>query len=446
VPDWDLAYALTEGREVINPRPLDFANIFRLQAPYSIGFISYSEGCNDDLNKLLWSSLAWDPERPIIEILRQYSGYFISDRLRDNFAQGILNLEQNWRGPLLANGNVETTLEQFQDMESSATPAELENWRFQMGLYRAYYDAFARRRLASETGAEEQAREVLGEIQRTGVRPNPLDVGGRKVEPTSEVDPLFLLNRAEQCLNGPLTNPPAQELRTRILQLGEALFQSIHMQLAVELYQGEAVVRATNLDTLDAPLNNAPWLRRQFAEIRQLPSYDAQYRAIAAILHRTDPGPGGFYDNLGDPSRQPHLVRGFGEKQDPEFRHSSCVGHGYPEGLEVPVPIAWWSWAGSMFDAPLEMHYDQLDGRATYKIRVVYNGGPRYKIRLDCNDKYPVHPLIDQPWPPKPLEFDIPREATQSGSLTLSWHRELGLGGNGRGCQVAEVWLMKKKN
>ncbi|HYA22867.1 MAG TPA: hypothetical protein VEF05_01825, partial [Terriglobales bacterium] len=42
VPDWDVAYALTEGREVINPRPHGEANIFRLQAPHSIGFITYS--------------------------------------------------------------------------------------------------------------------------------------------------------------------------------------------------------------------------------------------------------------------------------------------------------------------------------------------------------------------------------------------------------------------
>jgi hypothetical protein len=35
-------------------------------------------------------------------------------------------------------------------------------------------------------------------------------------------------------------------------------------------------------------------------------------------------------------------------------------------------------------------------------------------------------------------------EATQTGELTLTWHGEPGRGGNGRGCQVAEVWLTKK--
>lgn len=443
VPDWDLAYALTEGREVINPRPAEYASIFRLQAPASEGFISYSEGCNDDVNKFIWSSLAWDPDRPVLEVLREYSRYFISGRLRDDFAQGVLSLEQNWRGPLLSNENVETTLNQFEDMESGATPAELENWRFQMGLYRAYYDAFVRRRLIAETAAEERALEKLGEIRQVGVRPNPLDVGGHNIQPTSEASLTALLDEAEHRLHEPLRNPPARNLRTRILDLGEALFQSIHMQLAVERYQAEAVTRGANLDTLEAPLNNAPWLRQQFAGIRKLPSYDKQYEAIEQMLSRTDPGPGGFYDNLGDLARQLHLAPGLGAKIDPEFRHTPLMGRGYPEWGRAPIPAAWKCWAESLFDAPLEMQYQGLDPDRQYKIRVVYSGDrPNVKIRLDANGSLPVHPLIEKPWPPKPLEFDIPQAATHGGTLTLSWHRELGLGGNGRGCQVAEVWLI----
>jgi hypothetical protein len=44
-------------------------------------------------------------------------------------------------------------------------------------------------------------------------------------------------------------------------------------------------------------------------------------------------------------------------------------------------------------------------------------------------------------WPPAPQEFAIPKAATSEGALKLSWTREAGLGGNGTGCQVAEVWL-----
>ena len=96
-------------------------------------------------------------------------------------------------------------------------------------------------------------------------------------------------------------------------------------------------------------------------------------------------------------------------------------------------------------DAPLQMHYEGLDRDAQYKIRVVYAGdSPRVKIRLVANDSIEIHPLIDKPTPVKPLEFDIPKQATATGDLRLTWSHEPGLGGNGRGTQVSEVWLIRK--
>ena len=103
VPDWDVAHALTSSREPINPRPLDQAVIFRKLMKYGSDFITYSEGCNDDVNKVVWSGLGWDPETPVMEILRQYSRYFIGDSYTESFAQGLLALERNWRGPLASN-------------------------------------------------------------------------------------------------------------------------------------------------------------------------------------------------------------------------------------------------------------------------------------------------------------------------------------------------------
>jgi len=80
VPNWDLAFASTEGREPINPRPTEYATIFRAMQPETIGFITYSEGCNDDVNKIVWTALGWDPDMDVVEILRQYGRYFVGDR------------------------------------------------------------------------------------------------------------------------------------------------------------------------------------------------------------------------------------------------------------------------------------------------------------------------------------------------------------------------------
>ena len=91
------------------------------------------------------------------------------------------------------------------------------------------------------------------------------------------------------------------------------------------------------------------------------------------------------------------------------------------------------------------MRYTQLDPTAHYKIRVTYAGdAPKRPIRLVADDKIEIHPLIQKAFPSRPVEFDIPDAAVQDGVLDLSWFREAGLGGNGRGCQVSEIWLIKK--
>src|SRR5258708_4826806 len=106
------------------------------------------------------------------------------------------------------------------------------------------------------------------------------------------------------------------------------MFQSIRAQLSVEKYQALALGRGANLDGVDVPLNNRTWLMRRFREIRKMPAEPERLKELEAIVHWTDPGPGGFYDDLGDVTRQPHLVRDNVFEKDPMFLHSSLIGFG----------------------------------------------------------------------------------------------------------------------
>jgi len=424
VPDWDLAYALTEGRETINPRPVDQANIYRRTYQSTNGFITYSEGCNDDVNKIVWSMLGWDAETPVIEIVRQYSRYFIGPELGEGFAQGLLALERNWRGPLLTNSGVYTTLEQFQDMQAAASPTLLKNWRFQQSLYRAYYDAYIRSRLIRETALEDRAMAALRDAPATGS--------------------LATLNQAESILNE-VSTPVSVDLSSQVYALAHDLYESIRMQLSVPLYKAIATERGANLDMIEHPLNNRPWIQRRFAEIRKRDDEPQRLAEIDKVVHWTDPGPGGFYDDLGNPARQPHLLRGLGADLDPQHFESSLLGTSVRNGIPPVNPISWWTHAESLADAPLKMQYDELDPTATYTLRVCYMGDmPPVKIRLTADESTEIHPLIDKSMPEPVFEFDIPHAATADGRLTLTWHREPGLGRNGRGSQVSEVWLMRK--
>jgi hypothetical protein len=443
VPGWDVAYAVTEARETINPRPQDQARIFRLTSPDSVGFITYSEGVNDDVNKFVWSGLGWDPGAEVSSILREFARYFLGWRMEDSFAQGLLALENNWRGPLLVNAGVETTLEQFRQMQRGATPQMLLNWRFQQALYRAYYDAYVRHRLIYETLLEQQARTKLREAARLGS--------------------LRAIEEAERILDQAVTQPASQDLRARIFELAEALYQSIRMQLSVDRYKAIAVSRGANLDTVDFPLNNRVWLKMRFAELRQRGEENERLAAIDELLNRTNPGLGGFYDDLGNVARQPHLVdEGPGYAQDPGSYRSvrsgwaafsgGLIGRSSLDAIRpdgparfLQHPIEWWTYAETRYETPLTMRYQGLDPTAGYKVRVVYTAGRGDpKIRLVANGVIDVHPFLEKPYPMKALEFDIPAEATRGGELKLTWHTEPGQGAFNSAAKVAEVFLIRK--
>ncbi len=423
VPGWDLAFSLTEGREVINPRPLGMAAIYRLLHSHTIGFIAYSEGCNDDVNKAVWSALGWDSGTDVVEVLRDYSRYFLRPDWADGFAQGLLALERNWSGPLLTNESVYTTLRQFRSMEHTASPRDRLNWRFQQALYRAYYDAYVRSRLIYETGLEESSLVRLREASSTGS--------------------LLAMEQAEAVLDRAVSELAAPDWRARVFELAEALYQSIRMQLSVTRYRAISVGRGANLDEIDVPLNNRLWLKQCFAEIRELKSEPERLARISAILDRTNPGPGGFYDEPGNPALQAHLVRGPGFGEDPAFFRSVLAGFCDKSRAGAYFPKSWWRCAETLYDQPLRMRYSNLDRNAKYRVRVVYGrAGAGAKIRLMADGALEVHPYLEEK--ALPLEFDIPTEATGDGELELSWIPEIGRGGNGRNLQVAEVWLLKK--
>lgn len=419
VPDWDFAYATTLQREPINPRPMDEAAIFKSVQPYAeYGFLTYSEGLNDDVNKIIWSGLGWDPNTNVADILREYGRYFIGTKVGDAFGKGLMNLEQNWRGLLEENQGVQTTLAQFQELEKNATPQMLQNWRFQEGLYRAYYDATDRTRLLYELGQEKKAMEALSQAKTTGSA--------------------AAIKSAEAALAKPDLSPWS-DTRARVFELAEALFQSTHMQLSVAKYQAIAIGRGANLDLIDSPFNNAAWLRKRFAEIAALSNESDRVRKIDELLNWANPGPGGFYDDLGRPGSQPHLVTGTAYNDDPAFLKAPYSG----VGARLQPRISSSTFSATLFDHPLEMFYPNLDKNARYRVKIIYGTEAASGVRLTANDKFEIKAMGPKPMDNLPVEYDIPAEATSGGTLRLKWERPAGSGGSGRGLQVAEVWLMR---
>jgi hypothetical protein len=420
VPDWDPAFAATLGREPINPRPQAMAAIFRQQRPDMHGFLTYSEGCNDDVNKCVWSALGWDPDAQIDEILRQYARCFCGPEHETEIAAGIAGLEHNWVGSAETNAQIQDTQARFEAVTAHAPPALKQNWRFQQLQYRAAYDAYVRVRVRHEQ--------------------EPIAWANRRL-PVVDIPELSrAVSAILRASDMRLREDPNAKLRLRLFVLAEALFQSVRMQLSVPLYQAIAQERGANLDAVDAIVSDLPWLVQRLRDTRELPDPDRR-RSIRELLTRTDPGPGGFYDALGIPALSPRLLSGPTFEEDPAQLQS--VRRSLLDREDLPLTAR--AFAETLYERPLRMRYEGLDHNARYRLRITYSGdAPQQFVRLATAEGTELHPLMAKPDPTQPLELDVPPALTADGTLELHWTGAPRRGGNGRGCQVAEVWLLRK--
>ena len=429
VPDWDLAYAMTLGRECINPRPLDEKHIHDVFAPFGTGSISYSEGTNDDVNKFIWSAQDWDSYTPVEETLQDYARFFIGADFTQTFAKGIEALEQNFRGPLLTNSQVPKTLALFQQLEKKADQNTRQNFRFQMCLLRANYDAFIQQRLIRETAIEKRVYQLLA-----------------KAAASRSAESIRKANRLLQSSMQPDTSNPK---RQRCLALADSLFKSIGAQLTI-LKHGAADGRGNFIDNIDVPLNDAPWLTNQLQQIAALNNELERLKKIDSILHRTDAGKAGIYTHFGVPTGKAFVLAGAGWDKDPGGLQSPLVNFGVgtkedewvheivPRGFGgQTVPKAWMTQVGCLYEQPLQIQYNHLDTGTTYHIRIAYTGRLRSRIKLMANG-YLVHDYLQTGEQPI-YSFKLPKQANSKGKVIFSFICPEGE----QGAQVSEIWLLK---
>lgn len=431
VPHWDLAWAMTLGRESINPRPFDEKAIHNALDQYGIGSVSYSEGTNDDVNKFVWSDQDWDPETPVIETLRDYARLFFGTEYKEAGAQAIVDLEKNWRGEVVDNDGIGITLRQWQSMEKSAPLKLLQNPRFQMGLIRAYFDDYTRQRLIYELELEQQARRALASAGQSGA--------------------VKAMRNAESLLEKAWKERILPDHQQKCFDLADSLFKSIGAQLTMKKH-GAMSGRGNFVDLINMPLNDAPYLLDKFKRIEKLTSEAEMLREIDQLLHRTDPGPGGFYDHFGDPESWYRVVPALSWEEDPGSLQSPRIGFGVglvgeewvdeiqATGFKGQVtPRAWMKQAKTLYDQPLQIRYDNLDPDATYRIRISYTGRFRSRMRMTTDDGQTIHDFIQTGEQPT-FEFNVPKAATADGKVIFEWT----CGEGERGSQVTEIWLMKQ--
>jgi hypothetical protein len=436
VPQWDPIWGLTEGREPICPRPTAFAEIYRHYQHLHSGFMTYSEGVNDDVNKIVFTQLGWSSSIPVDTILAEYARWFLGRQGSQNqrTVQAIHGLEADWTGSIETNSSIAPTHKLLQALNQESVPAQVSgNGRWESLLYRATYDDYVRRKLARERQEEAAAMTALSTSQPTAVR----------------------VESARKVLIATSPEATEQQEHDQLFRLADRLFHDWGLQLSVPLYHAENWERGADLDRVDTPLNDAAWLKHAMEAALQAPTEAGRKAALDDILHWTKPVAGALYDDLGDPADEPHLVRGTSWADDPEFYTAAIDGiadrtlaaNPSPANLttpsqDAPWRLSWIDYAETLYEVPLTLHYQGLDTRLHYRLRVTYAGEDyALLLRLTAND-VEVHPARLRHSNPETVEFDLPAVLTPAGSLTLRWTGPAGSGGSGRGRQVAEVWLL----
>src|SRR5699024_5866598 len=175
------------------------------------------------------------------------------------------------------------------------------------------------------------------------------------------------LRSAWAIFNRTFNEPVAEDLRFRLQELVQKLYETpgCRMQQSTSMHNAQASIRTAWLDTLDTPLNDMQFYTCHFGRILRLPGEEEKLEPIRALLHRTDPGPGGRYVNLGDlDDFQRYVVPGKPYEQDPGMLRSPHLFHdlyglmmrfyaGRGWAGDFPIPMRWVHRARTIYGTPL---------------------------------------------------------------------------------------------
>jgi hypothetical protein len=402
VKRWDQAFALTLGRECTNPQPLYYAEVFRKDAVFTDGFLSYSDGVHDDVNKVVFSQLGWDSKADVKNIMLEYSRFFFESKIAETAADGIFAFEQNWVGPLLGNETVGKTLEQWEKLETE-NPQLAGNWRWQQLVMRAYYDAFVQQRQSYERNLEKQAYEILATAGTIGAD-------------KAMTEALEILKKAE-------TEPVAQEQRQKVVDYCEILFQSVGLQTSVPKYNASGYERGAILDFIDYPLNNRWWLEDEFKKVSEMKSEKEKVARLDFIRNYENPGEGSFYDNISSADAI-HVVSETDDAIDYLWEN---------DGMSRK------RLSTQLFQFTPELQYTELDPNSDYLIRVAGFGEalPRANGERLTPTKYEKG--FEQC-----KEFPLSKELIKDGKLKITFDKPDEEHLNWRQqSRVTDVWVLK---
>lgn len=438
IPDWDKAFSCTLGRESYNARPYAMKVIHDHHKKYVMGSITYSEGIHDDFNKMHWGNMDFTNDVPVEESVRDYIRYFISPDYVDELTEVFLKLEENWKGPITENQNIEELYGTMMQFNHTVNEEIRNNYRYQMLLLRVIGDFQIKKRRIYDLSLEQEAYKIL--------------------KSANQNDSHTVMKRAADVLLKSYIEPAGLEERYEMQRLADELYEKCRIQLTTFRHGGQATERGAWLDSLYTPINDAQWLLKNFERISKIKEEKIRLEEIHRIASRCDQDNMVSYYFFGDFKDFNYVVKNRKWEEDPGMLRSPLMYHnsslialqnrtcGWYD--EEPITEKWIHGARTLYGTPLEIIIPDIDPNRKYKITVTYQQILMHEhidMKFWIGEEL-IHSAVDRKfekgraWNPS-YEFDVPCCACQSGELHLKWQTyrvEIP-------CVVNEIWLTSEE-
>lgn len=410
--------------------PRNYYRVFNDLMPYGAGDITHSSGHHDHYNQWMWQRLLWAPRTTLEQVMNDYCTTWFGKEAAPFMARAIFILEQNIEEkpgtPLTAKQGIK----EYYDLVEQAgrlMPEELmdRDWLWRMYMQKGVLDRY------TQLSVEQQ---------------------------------MLLQSRIERLISGALKNGTAAEAIQEALTWFDpeetdemAALREEARKLGDESNKifGE---RNDGYFNLNHDFIGLGWLKRQLERAKNAEN-EKRNEMLSMIVDYEYPGEGGFYDNLGTFNKALHVVFGY-----PYDHGQPYVSQMLSEGNRPSQRSMHFT---QNEEQGVTLHYRDLDKSASYKIRFTFVRPwyqERYAMRMNqkCQSIYANNILIarDVELPLQMSDFftyDIPREATAGGELTIRLERSADVGcgdrvsveqwrnSGGWGTIASEVWLIKKQ-
>jgi hypothetical protein len=407
-------------RRTFHARPRNYYNVFQETMRYGEGDVTYSEGHHDQFNQWMWQRLLWDPHRSLDDVVSEYARTWFGPEAAPLMAQAILQLERNLSTPIAGNPGIDGYYRTVKEAGTKIPERNMKtNYLWRQHMQRAALDKYIQLRVRTQM----ERQKGIEDLVTKGLQ---------------QSDTADAIVRAKGVLARDIETDAMKRLKNEAAKLGE---------------ESDVIfgVRNEGYFNLDQDFVGLGWTTKQLGAAAAAQG-DQQRELARQIVDYENPGPGGFYDDAGDPGRSPHLVYGW------TFSDNDVAGSNR------------WSQRTMAYTRDekqgVTFEYNDLDPAAKYKVRFTFVR-PKYLERFAdkqpqktqsvyANDTLLAKDVELPEWEARFFDYDIPEEATRSGRLQLRLETSAGVGEGtpsqvevwrntgGWGTLVSEVWLMKR--